>query len=362
MLHNYFHSQATHTKKTNERIQRLNEKTNSKIKPPANFNTQFVFPQNAFFANLANLKEVKKDEEGMVILHPGIKVIHNVYQPSFANMQKSTGFGDFVRGCLYVLEFCEKHNKACDFHINHHHIKKYLNYFIDKPELPPAIARNIHKYLELNAEFITIHNKIEYRTHSLNDSLFIHYLNACTNYLGNIYMNTTNFPLHQISQKNKDFMRRVLEPTHQLLEEVDRHMSELKLVKQNFITYHIRLGDSYLNNPTNTVVHNQLIQYIIKKMTLRPQHDYLLITDSSIFKKIIVSYFQHINIKCIFFDISHTCENDDASIKNTLVEFYMMSHSKAIISMSVYPHGSGFSKWCSVVYSIPYVCYLLPKP
>ena len=95
-------------------------------------------------------------------------------------------------------------------------------------------------------------------------------------------------------------------------------------------------------------------------MSLHPQQQYLLITDAVVLKKIIVSYFQ--NIKCIFFDISHTCENDDASIKNTLVEFYMMSHSKAIISMSVYPHGSGFSKWCSVVYSIPYVCYLLPKP
>jgi hypothetical protein len=53
----------------------------------------------------------------------------------------------------------------------------------------------------------------------------------------------------------------------------------------------------------------------------------------------------------------HTLENDINSLKNTLIDFYLMSQSKQIISFSVYQHGSGFSKWCAVTYEIPYVCY-----
>ena len=52
-------------------------------------------------------------------------------------------------------------------------------------------------------------------------------------------------------------------------------------------------------------------------------------------------------------------ELQENSVKNTLIDFYLMSFSKKFISFSTYPHGSGFSKWCSITYEIPYICYSL---
>jgi hypothetical protein len=137
-------------------------------------------------------------------------------------------------------------------------------------------------------------------------------------------------------------------------------MNKHQLVPKTYITYHIRLGDHFLENPTDTVIHQAIVQEVLQKMVLRPNETYLLITDTPALKKIVMTYFKGNNIQCLLLDIGHTSKNEDAiGIKNTLIEFYVMSFSKAIISMSVYPHGSGFSKWCSVVYNIPYVCYLL---
>ena len=47
------------------------------------------------------------------------------------------------------------------------------------------------------------------------------------------------------------------------------------------------------------------------------------------------------------------------AVKNTLVDFYLMSQSRHIYSYSVYTHGSGFSKWCAVLYNIPYETYYI---
>ena len=64
----------------------------------------------------------------------------------------------------------------------------------------------------------------------------------------------------------------------------------------------------------------------------------------------------------MFHEITHTADmsiTNDTNLINTLKEFYIMSFSSHIYSFSVYDHGSGFSKWCSVAYNIPYVCFSL---
>lgn len=359
MLTHFFHSQTTHTKQTNERLSRLNHISNLHVKPPAQFNTKYGQFNNHFFKHLETLKLPNRNEEDLV-LNTDIQAIHNVYQPSFTNLHKVTGFGDFIRGCLYVLEFAEKHNVSCHFHIHNHNLNKYLTYFANMPPLRDSISKNIYKYAGLNAEFTAHQRKIEYTILPSGDNSFLLYLNSLPNYMGNVYINTTNFPSRFISPDNIDKMKHMLEPIPSLKSTVLHCMNKHQLVPKTYITYHIRLGDHFLENPTDTVIHQAIVQEVLQKMVLRPNETYLLITDTPALKKIVMSYFKGNNIQCLLLDIGHTSKNEDAiGIKNTLIEFYVMSFSKAIISMSVYPHGSGFSKWCSVVYNIPYVCYLL---
>ena len=56
-------------------------------------------------------------------------------------------------------------------------------------------------------------------------------------------------------------------------------------------------------------------------------------------------------------NISHMGEGVYVStdnIKNNMIEFYIMSKSSSILSISLYEHGSGFSKWCAETWNIPY--------
>lgn len=42
------------------------------------------------------------------------------------------------------------------------------------------------------------------------------------------------------------------------------------------------------------------------------------------------------------------------NVKNTMIDFYLMSYSKEIFNISSLCHGSSFSKMCSIIYDIPY--------
>jgi len=69
--------------------------------------------------------------------------------------------------------------------------------------------------------------------------------------------------------------------------------------------------------------------------------------------------FSNVNIKTLFTEITHFGEGvvlEEERVKNTMIDFYLLSLSAAIFSYSSYKHGSGFSYWCAQTYNIPYVC------
>ena len=47
---------------------------------------------------------------------------------------------------------------------------------------------------------------------------------------------------------------------------------------------------------------------------------------------------------------------EEEKVKNTIIDFYLLSLSNSINSYSSYEHGSGFSYWCAKTYDIPYSC------
>ena len=57
--------------------------------------------------------------------------IVNVYQPEYNNHVKASGFGDFIRGTYFIIQFCEKYNLEYDVQMNHP-FRKYLKKYSDK--------------------------------------------------------------------------------------------------------------------------------------------------------------------------------------------------------------------------------------
>jgi len=132
------------------------------------------------------------------------------------------------------------------------------------------------------------------------------------------------------------------------------------LEKKKFIIIQIRSGDEYLNK-TKQVLDKDYKEKLlskIKNIIQNKKKPFLLIADNFLVKQLIMNHFPC--IKTFFKEITHLGENsnlESENIKNTLIDFYLMSYACCIFGISSYEHGSGFSRWCSVTYEIPYQCF-----
>ena len=292
----------------------------------------------------------------------GIQIINHVYQSKYEyGKENSSGLGDFLRGCYFILEFCETYNFQSKIIFNNC-ISKFLLIKTHDLERFDNVLKGISVCRNNNyREFVVKNNDIIKDQLKDNKNImpdFVDYVAKLPQYSGNVFAYCIAFPINEIPEKNKEYMRKFLEPTNEMQLTINQTLDDLNITSKQYIVIHIRAGDSYLKEEkdtfTNGYIHN-LINNI--KNVLNIDDNYLLIADSNDVKKIIQIYFP--NFKTLMNPITHFGEGvvlEEEKVKNTMIDFYLLSHSKSIFSYSVYEHGSGFSYWCAKTFNIPYVC------
>lgn len=291
----------------------------------------------------------------------GTRIINNVYQSKYENGKvNSSGLGDFLRGCYFILEFCEKYHFKPKIVFNNC-ISKFLLIKTRNLEKIDNVLKGIsgcknNNFLESVIENGIVHDPLKDTKNIMAD--FVDYVVKSHQYNGNIFMYCNAFPLNEIPEKNKVYMRKILEPTNEMKIIINQTLHELALSFKEYIVIHIRTGDSYLKEEKNKFTNGYISNLINNiKNHVNSENNYLLIADSNDVKKNIQNHFP--NFKTLMKPITHFGEGvvlEEEKVKNTLVDFYLLSHSKSIISYSVYKHGSGFSYWCAKTFNIPYVC------
>jgi len=283
-------------------------------------------------------------------LSENIQQIINVYQPIYKNDKPATGFGDFIRGSYFLMQFCDTFDLKFTVLFNHpiqHFLKNNGRHHLRNSEFPNY--ENIEFYQQVKIEgFIDENNLNRFINNSEN-----------TNDNRNVFINTYLYPSQDVSQKHKEIMRSILEPIPNITAQVNSVLTNLRLEKHSFNVIHIRSGDKYLIE--NSIIDPSFIKKIANVLYfLNHNETYLLLTDSYKLKFILLKLFPR--LKMFFNEITHFGEgvqlNDD-KVKNTLIDFYVMASSKKIYSFSVYDHGTGFSRWCAETYNIPYVGHIL---
>jgi hypothetical protein len=170
------------------------------------------------------------------------------------------------------------------------------------------------------------------------------------------------FPCDEISIEECNQIRSLFQPSREIIEKVEYHLSNLSLNKFNVL--HIRSGDAYLKNGNKIfdslyfqIIKNEIIEFMFKMKLQNKNIDILLISDNNEIKLLLNKEFP--NIKFLLHDITHIGEGvqlEYKKVENTMIDFYLMSKSSSIYSLTSYPHGSGFSYWCAKMYEIPYKC------
>lgn len=273
-----------------------------------------------------------------------IEMITNVYLQNYSNA-KGGGIGDFFRGSFFLLQFCIRNNLLFDIDYQNHPISKYL----------------YKKYNRIN-ENIDYENVLYYypdnektTTKFYND--FITYLES--NPSKNIYLFSNNYPMNKISNFEKIFLRDKFLPNEELVEIINNKLLTIGLLEKKFNVIHIRVDDSIFTNDTiNNNITKKLCNFVEKICKTKHNSKLLLLSNSNKVKKILKNIFNNLIIDIN--NITHLAfSNDDLSIRDTLCDMFMISKSEEVFSISSYGHGTGFSKYISLLYDIPYYPYIL---
>jgi hypothetical protein len=267
------------------------------------------------------------------------EVVHTYLQKTTVNSNiggQPPGFADYLRGTIALYQHSKKYNYTLRFDINSHPLFKYLN--IPKPlistmkysstfELLPPYG-----YHEMPCIIDTM----------LLSGTDISILTNC------FYEETPNM------DNSYNFIKSILNPSDNVLYSLNKLRADIGIDSQTpFSIIHIRLGDKYLVNK-DTIDDTLVIKireyiYSIKINTNVPL---IVIADSKEIK-------DKINDLCY----TTTCEpihtgsldvsDIDQKLIMVLTEFFLMSMAKEIYCINFHD-GSGFSKICSKIYSIPY--------
>jgi len=296
-----------------------------------------------------------------------ITTICQVYQQKYAYNINVTGFGDFIRGCFFTLQFCSKYLFNCEILIQHPvavFLKKFQLSFSNSFVLDKLLSKTNSMFTQSNLKDTIFNENNNIDGFILSNKPLTDYIDYLCNLKvvnNSIYSFNILFPYDNISFKECETLQSILEPTDEMKSYVDETLKQIGFTSKKYIIIQVRSGDVYLKNETKIfnsnyfkVIKNEISQ-IIKNNS--ENNDFLLIADNNEIKYLICEEFP--NIKAFYKDITHLGEGfklEREKVKNTLLDFYLMANSDSIFSSTVYLHGSGFSYWCSKVYNIPHKC------
>jgi len=283
-----------------------------------------------------------------------LKKIVNVYQLNYIN-GSSPGLGDFLRGSFCLNQIANLLGLEFEIDVSNHPMAKYLEHSthihgIDYNNLEIAF-QNGNK--DQNGSIDYEGRQTNINPNFIND--IINWLNTkdCE-VLGFFCSAFPSFFNHK--PECKALINSKLQPNEFMRNYIDYTLSELGLTKKGYGIIHVRTGDNYLVNEDPIDIHfiNKIKNIILNLIS--PDRRYLIISDSNVFKKHMKSVPQcYTLIRKIEHLGGERMKNDKSTgVMNTLLEYFLMSYSNAIFSMSVYFHISGFSKYCGILNDIPF--------
>jgi len=312
-----------------------------------------------------------------------IRCICNVYQPKYKDNINVTGFGDFIRGCYFLLQFCEQHNLQFKTIINHP-IAYFLQHHQPKSGMMQSNT-NIKFFVNNNwtGYFLDEQNcihSIPGKTEDIQCAFMSYLVNDIgVHGSGSAFVYSISYPCqdnsNSISENHKQTLRRLLEPSDLMKNVVSSELASLGLFPHKYAVIHIRSGDTQFNlkntnpntnpnpsRPNDNLIHSspyleKLFNEIRNLLMKCGGHNILLNSDSNELKQILKKKYP--GLKILLRSITHLGEGvalDRVKIQNTLSDFYLLSFSNAVYSFSCYEHGTGFSQWCATTYNIPYFC------
>lgn len=281
----------------------------------------------------------------------------NVYQTQFVDF-KASGLGDYLRGCVMMLQILRTLKKytgkdvGFDMDLRNHPMSKFL--ICDSTlEVPPSYAAlgNFHidsLEVEQNEDDIAyqhiVRETVRYFNRIQSPTFFTH---CCK---GPVYT--------EVLESEKALIRSKLQPTPELETYIQESITRLGVVAGQYSAIHIRMNDAvcfpHAVGSSQSTLNTQLMEDLTASVRskLDATKTYILVSSSMDVKDALTGG----NIHSIPTAICHIGQNQnstDEQLKDTLLDFFLMSRASEILAFTTYSH-TGFSEECSRLFSIPY--------
>lgn len=299
-----------------------------------------------------------------ILKQKNVEKIYHVYQPKYVNNLYPTGIGDFIRSCFFMVYFCDKYEFECKILVKHP-IAVFLQHhhsdFLSNQQLLSGVHMFTHGNLkDLHLNLIKDSNTTgECDLHENALPLYAEFLSNLPVIQKSIFSYNLLFPYNNNIFHFRNQVQHVFQPTSDMALYIDQTMKDVAIIKKEFVVIHIRAGDKYLIKKEKKLKPSFVTEILksVNEIVGKTIQPILIISDDNQLKLLIKNKFP--NVKTIFNEATHLGEGvalNIQKVKNTMLDFYLMSEASSIYSFTTYEHGTGFSYWCSKLYNIPYSC------
>lgn len=238
------------------------------------------------------------------------------------------GLGDLIRSTLKLFELSKKMNFNLYVDLQLHPIANYL-------EIPfNPFSENVYKNKD----------KIEYVCYGgVEDYINSHSPNQI------MYILTNDFYDGPITIAEQNFIKSILTPKNDFQNFIDMVINSFPFETYNIL--HLRIGDDFFHNKQSNILLDDLADFVVSN---KEEND-VFITDSDDLKKYI--FINH-NIYTLNGYICHLgLEKNEDKIRDTLLEFFLLTRCQKIKTLCKIHEISGFVKWISKIYNIELIPY-----
>lgn len=262
------------------------------------------------------------------------KTIYLIWRNKIENSGTNYGFGDKIRGAISIYQYC-KNNK--------------INLKIDATDdICSEFLKNI-----VSPDYEIIKDKeLIILGHWMKLGEIDEEIKSQLETKNTVYLFSNSWPIQDLDDDDKQFAKFVCEPKENITNEIN---DKLKKLPKNFGIQHFRFNDSIFENDIN--LNNRLFIKYFNLLVENNKPTNVLFTNSNNFKKFSK---EQLNIKTIdcgddLCKVAHIGESSvKESVKNSFVEFLILSKAKYIKSYNSYNWPSNFVYWPALIYDVPF--------
>jgi hypothetical protein len=260
-----------------------------------------------------------------------LPIVLHTYSTKCNTVEQPPGFGDFLRGSLALAEMSREIGFRVLLNFASHPMGKFIVPTIDSP---PANLKNEEFFNE--------------RMNLLKDHLISDLPN------GLVSVTTHAYPSSPIPDFARKTIKEQLVFRKPLLDAANHALSRSRL--NQYAVIHIRVRDDDFNATLFSMeIFNEICEHIKRSIVPTWGNSILVISNHGKLRDAVAKQFglQRLNSSSIHLGECNL-DKQDTPLKDTLIDFILLSKSHSIYSLSYYPWPSGFSRQCAEIYQVPF--------